>query len=187
MLDIHNTLFKLNFSKIEMPVTQSIVIAGCNAYLGECLGDKKVYSEWEENNYAYLNRNDHHGKVIEIEICLNSIPNYIYSEFYARCFAIRTDNGITIKINGPQKDKYIAKMNMYNQMVLGFGLFLSDQEYELLSNAEKILIEGCVALKRKNNTYGIAIQIERKNNNFEVQFANTYKMKRMGDINSLAH
>ena len=187
MLDANITLFNANFPKVEMPETEAFIIAGCNAYLGECLGDKKVYSEWEENNYAYLNTNDHHGKVIEIEICLNSILNYIYSEFYARCFAIRTDNGITIKINSSQKDKYITKMNMHNQIVLGIGLFLTDQEYELLLNAERILIEGCVALKRKNNTYGIAIQIERKNNNFEVQFANTYKLKRMGNINSLAH
>ena len=187
MLDPNITLFNTNFPRNEMPDTQAAIIVGCNAYVGECLGNKNVYSEWEENNFAYLNKNGYHGKVIEIEICLKSIPQYIYSEFYARCFAIRTNNGIRIKINGPRKGKNITKMNMHNQIVLGVGLFLSDQDYDLLLNADKILIEGCIALKKKSNTYGIVIQLERKNTNFEVQFANTYKLKRMGNIDSLAH
>lgn len=187
MFDICEKLFELNFPKNEMPVTQAIVIAGCNAYMGDCVGDKKVYSEWEEKSYAYLNKNDYHGKVVEIEICLNSLSDYIYSEFYARCFAIRTDNGIGIKVNGPRNKKCITKMNMYNQIVLGVGLFLSDHDYELLLKADRILIEGWIALKRKSNTYGIAVQLERKNADFEVQFANTYKSKGVRDINILAH
>lgn len=188
MLDAYVTLFNLQFGIMETLESKAMVVAGCNAYIGDSISkEDRVYSEWEENNYAYLNKNDYHGKVLELEICLHSISKYIYSEFYARCFAIRTDNGIRTKINGPQKSNWITKMNLHNQMVLGIGLFLSDYEYENLQKANMILIEGCFAIKKKNNTYGIAIQLKKKDSMYEVQFANTYKIKNIGSIDGLAH
>ena len=188
MLNAEIKLFDVNLPAIQLNSSVAMIVAGCNAYVGNYIAsEKRVYSEWEENNYAYLNCNDYNGKVFELEICLQSNNQNIYSEFYARCFSIRTDNDLNIKINGLKNNKYYAKMNMANQAVIGIGLFLPDEEYCLLLEANLILIEGFFALKKPRNTYGIAIQLEKIEDNFDMKFANTYKVKKTGNINNLVH
>ena len=188
MLNANIKLFEVNLPAIQIKSSVAMIVAGCNAYVGNYIAsEKRGYSEWEENNYAYLNCNDYNGKVFEIEICLQSNEQNIYSEFYIRCFSIRTDNGLNIKVNGLKNNKYYTKMNMINQAVMGIGLFLKDEEYSLLLEANLILIEGFFALKRLRNIYGIAIQLEKNEDKFNLRFANTYKVKRIGNINHLAH
>lgn len=188
MLNADVKLFEINLPAIDAKSHVGMIVSGCNAYMGTYMaGRDKVYSEWEENNYAYLNSNNYNGKVLELEICLQSNQDNIYADFYARCFTIRTDNGLRIKIDGFKHDRHCTKMNMYNQVVMGVGLFLKDGEYALLQQANLILIEGFFALKRVNNTYGIAMQLVKGDEQYEIQFANTYKMKGIGNINGLAH
>lgn len=190
MLNTQITLFEINLPNIQMAEknTSAMVVRGCNAYIGEMsAGNVEVYSEFEELNYAYLNKNDYNGKVFELEVCLQSSKEYVYSGFYARCFSIRCDNGLRIKLNGLKNDKCYTKVNMNNQIVMGIGFFLSDEAYEMLQAAEIILIEGFFALEKVVNTYGIAIKLEKKKNKYKVRFANTYRLNKKEDINGLAH
>ncbi|MBR6627075.1 MAG: hypothetical protein IKL04_03745 [Lachnospiraceae bacterium] len=188
MLDSNITLFDFQLPAMQANATSAMVVGGCNAYVGNYIESKKRgYSELEENNYAYLNSNDYSGKVFEIEICLQSNDQNIYSEFYARCFSVRTDNNLCIKINGWLNDKHYTKMNMNNQVVMGLGIFLKDEEYGRLLEANLILIEGFFAMRKPTNTYGIAIQLEKKDDAFKPRYANTYKMKQIKNINNLAH
>lgn len=64
---------------------------------------------------------------------------------------------------------------------------MPDEEYCLLLEVNLILIEGFFALKKPRNTYGIAIQLEKKEDDFKLRFANTYKVKKTGNINNLVH
>lgn len=190
MFNAQMTLFEINLPNIQMAEknTSSMVVRGCNAYIGEVLdGNMRVYSEFEELNYAYLNNNDYNGKVFELEVCLQSNNEYIYSGFYARCFSIRCDNGLRIKLNGPINNKCYTKVNMNNQIVMGIGVFLSDEAYEMLQSAKIILIEGFFALEKVINTYGMAIKLEKKKEKYKVRFANTYRLSKKVNINGLAH
>ena len=188
MLDANIKLFEFQLPSVQSKLRSAMIVGGCNAYVGNYIvSEYRGYSEWEQNNYAYLNCNDYNGKVLEIEICLQSNEQNIYRAFYARCFSIRIDNQFTIKIDGLKHNKYYTKMNMNNQVVMGVGMFLTDEEYELLLKANLILIEGFFAIQKPRNTYGIAIQLEKKERGFEPRFANTYKVKGIGNINNLAH
>lgn len=114
-----------------------------------------------------------------IVISLNS-P---YHWFYAGCFSIRTNNRVKIKLVGNPSEKYLAKINKENKMVLGIGLFFkTNEEYEKMLNSDIILIEGFIALDEYNNTFGISSKIIKDENKWKIVFANTYKMDKKDDI-----
>lgn len=79
MLDNTIKLFEISLPKIEADFVNAQIISGCNAYIGKMHSDKnRIYSELEENSYAFLNNNDYGGEVLEVEIRLIANKNNIY-------------------------------------------------------------------------------------------------------------
>ncbi|MBE5939666.1 MAG: hypothetical protein E7266_04630 [Lachnospiraceae bacterium] len=185
MFDADIKLFDLNFPTRESK-GNALVINGCNAFIKKN-GNKEVYSELEEMSYVYLNCNDYDQKM-EMEFCFCNNQDNLYPRFWARCFAIRTDIGMTYKINGMRNTKPgYSKVNMYNQMTIGVGIFIDEEVYENLINANIIVIEGNIAIGKKTNIYKISIKLEKKNNEFKVVHANTFKTYLIRNIDSLCH
>ncbi len=186
MLDNDITLFDLHIDSNGETTNPALVIKGCNAVIcNDRYGSQAIYSELEESSLVYLNKNDYKGNalVLEIEICFSNNQRTPYHWFWARCFSIRTDNGLVIKVNGEKHDKAQSKINKDSMMVLGIGLFISnEQEYETLLNCNILLIEGFVALDRATNTYGVAIKLQRKKGEWEIIFANTFRENKKDNI-----
>lgn len=181
-------LFEIQLPKIEFSGLATMIVTGCNAYIGELgAGEHRLYSELEQNNFAYLNCNDYNGKVFELEVCLQGKEKNMYANFYARCFSIRTDNGLRIKKNGPQNNKRFSKVNMKGEVVVGIGWYLTDREYNALLSAEEILIEGFISINKVKNTYGLAVQLEKRDSEYEIKFANTYRLGKAENINEFVH
>lgn len=112
----------------------------------------------------------------------------LYPRFWARCFAIRTDNGTTCKINGMHNENpSYSKINMHNQMTLGVGVFIDEEVYENLINANIIVIEGAIAIEKKTNIYLVSIKLEKQNGEFKVVYANTFKDISRRNIDWLCH
>lgn len=187
MLEGKITLFEIALPKFETNnIINAQIISGCNAYIGQYISeDYSVHSELEEESYAYLNSN-YRGKALVIDLCLSANKDNIYKDFYVRCVSVRSDNGFLIKIDGPKNEKYNSRINMQGDSVIGIGLFLNDEQYESLSEANRIGIEGAFALGKKTNVYGFNINVSRTEEGYDLQTANTYKLKGR-NINHLAH
>lgn len=188
MFNFHSTLFSISLPNKEVK-NNALVMTGCNAYIQNFSDiEHTVYSEFEELNYSYLNKNDYESYRLEIEFCFENSLDSPYHWFYAGCFSIRTDNGVKIKLNGNPSEKCLTKINMENKMVLGIGLFFkSNEEYTKILNSEVILIEGFIALDEYNNTFGISSKIIKDQNKWKIVFANTYKMDKKDDIRKKVH
>ena len=188
MLDSQIVFFQIALPNKEVK-NKALVMTGCNAYIQNFtnVGDT-VYSEFEELNYSYLNKNDYESYRLEIEFCFENSLDSPYHWFYAGCFSIRTDNGVKIKLNGNPSEKCLTKISIENKMVLGIGLFFkTNEEYRNILNSEVILIEGFVALDEYNNTFGISSKIIKDGNEWKIVFANTYKMDKKDDIRKKVH
>ena len=187
MLDCKVTLFQLPMPNTRVEQDKAQIISGCNAYLGQAfLSAHGIYSELEQDSCAYLNCNDYNGKAIEIEICLKTNKENLYSYFCLRCVTLRTDKGLVIKKNGPINDKHITRINMNGESVIGMGVFLSDADFKHLSETQKIGFEGAFSLGKVNNTYGFNIIVSRNNGDYVIESANTYKFRNRS-INSMWH
>ena len=167
---------------------ESLVLIGCNAYLksGEW-EETDVYSEMEELSYSYLNSNDTMGRKLEIELCFSNNQKNAYQCFWANCFSIRTDSGLVLKLCKRHWDKAYSKVNMNNEMVLGVGCFIEKNVYEKMLNAKNIVIEGCVALEKYSNTYGVSVQLKKEENDYKLKYANTYRFAKCDDIRNKVH
>ena len=185
MLDTDVKLFEIHFPKQDVK-NNTLILNGCNAYLNE-KKESIIYSELEEMSYVYLNSNDYENYIqIEFSFCNNQSSSY--QKYWARCFSIRTDNGVKIKINGIKYNyNTITKVNKRGDIVLGIVMFLKKDIYEALLEAKVILIEGFIALNRKCNTYGVAVELIKKRNKFKVIFANTFKYKKYDNIYNKWH
>lgn len=76
---------------------------------------------------------------------------------------------------------------MNNEMVLGVGCFVNKAVYEKFLNAKNIVIEGCVALEKYTNTYGVSVQLEKVENGHRIKYANTYQFSKRDDIRYKVH
>lgn len=189
MLDISPsvTVFEVHMPWKETK-SESLVLMGCNAYLKSADREEiEVYSEMEELSYSYLNKSDTAGRRLEIEFCFNNNQKDAYQCFWANCFSIRADNGLLYKKCNCYCDRAYSKVNMHNEMVLGVGCFVNKDVYEKVLNAKNIVIEGCVALGKYTNTYGVSVQLGKEENGYRIKYANTYKFAKNDDIRNKAH
>lgn len=185
MLDANMTLFEFHLSNKDVK-SNALVLNGCVANLNT-KSDAQIYSELEELNCVSLNSNDYE-KYLRIEFCFCDNYHDMYQKFWARCFTIRTDNGVRLKINGKKFMGYtVTKVNKQGEMVLSIGIYLDESIYSALLEANMILVEGFIALKNKYNIYGIATQLMREENGFKVLFANTYKLSKLENIEKFCH
>ena len=184
MLDSNITLLKTEIKNIDVR-NESLLLSGCNVKLHK---NEEIYSEFDELNFSYLNSNDYGCWNMEIELCFENNFKNPYQEFYARCFTIRTDNGIRIKINGDNSDKTYSKVNKDNKFVIGIGYFFSsEEEKEKILNCKLLCLEGFVALQKKKNVYGIMCRLCKDNDLWEVMDANTYRISKGISILNLFH
>lgn len=185
MLDTNVKLFEFHLPKQDVK-SNALVLSGCVANLHQ-KAEHAIYSELEQWSHVLLNSNDY-DKSIQIDFCFCNNYHNMYQKFWARCFSIRTDNGVLYKINGKRtRWNTVTKVNREGEMVLGIKIYLEEGVYNALMEANVILVEGFVALKHKYNTYGIATQLLKRDNKFEVLFADTYKYKRFDNINNFYH
>lgn len=162
-----------------------LVLRECKAKL---FNTDNPYSELDEFTFSLLNYNDYGHGWMNIEFCFDMVEMYAYAPFYAGCFAIRTNNGVTCKINGHAKEKCASKINGNNQIVIGVTYYFRDErERSGILSASKIAIEGNIALKKKRPVYGIVCLLDRENDKWEMKEANTLLRLERKKITAFIH
>ena len=59
--------------------------------------------------------------------------------------------------------------------------------YESLLDANAIVIEGAIAIGKKSNVYMLSVKLEKKDDRFEIVYANTFKESGKRNINNFWH
>lgn len=186
MLDADIKLFDVHFPTNEVR-KNALVLNGCNAILKKDDENREVYSEIEEMGYVYLNSKDYAQK-LEVEFCFFNNQENPYQKFWARCYAVRTENGLIRKVNGMScVYNGLTKVSMNNEIVLGICLYIDDSTYKALLEASVIVIEGALALGKKTNIYYISVKLQKVKNEFKIVYANTFKDDTRRNIASLCH
>lgn len=184
MLDNKMILFEIQNEK-SAATNKSLILSGCNAIL---FPEKTVYSELDDLNFSFLNSNDYGFGCINVEFCFENNLKEPYVGFYSACFSIRTENEIVIKINGDPKAKSFSKINKDNKFVLGISYyFRSEIEREKILNCNIFCIEGFVSLDTKTNIYGIMCRLMKKEGNWSIEDANTYRIYEKNIITNICH
>ncbi|WP_410496588.1 hypothetical protein QTL86_04140 [Cellulosilyticum sp. ST5] len=148
-----------------------LVLRECKAKL---FNSDNPYSELDESTFSLLNYNDYGYGWMNIEFCFDMVEMYAYAPFYAGCFAIRTNNGITSKLNGHPKSKCASKINCNNQIVVGITYYFRDEEERTkILSASKIAIEGNIAFKKKKPVYGVLCFLAKKEDGWHMEESNT--------------
>lgn len=148
-----------------------LVLRECKAVL---FNANQPYSELAELTFSMLNYNDYGYGWMNLEFCFDMVEMYAYAPFYAGCFAIRTNNGITIKFNGHPKSRCLSKINSDNQIVVGITYYFCNEEERMrILSASKIAIEGNIAFKKKKPVYGIVCFLAKKEDGWHMEESNT--------------
>lgn len=160
-----------------------LVLRECKAKL---FNEGTPYSELDEITFSLLNYNDYGFGWMNIEFCFDMAEIYVYQPFYAACFAIRTNNGVTCKLNGHPKMKCASKINSNNQIVIGVTYYFCNQvEKEKILSASKVAIEGNIAFKKKTRVYGIVCFLVQEEGKWRMEEANT--LLRLGRKNIVGY
>jgi hypothetical protein len=184
MLENSITIFSIQLPNKEVK-NKALVISGCNAILTD---EKTVYTELDELNFSNLNINDYGLWTLNIEFSFVNNFDDPYFEFYAGCFAIRTDTGLCIKKNGYPHLKCFSKINKDNKVSVGIlYYFKSEEEKNKIENCNMFCIEGNIAIGKKSNVYGIMCRLSRTDEVWQVIDANTYRTHKGTSIGSLVH
>lgn len=186
MFDNTINLFNVQLPQLEVK-NNALVLSGCNSNIST---DKKIYSELDELNFICLNSNNGYG-YIEIELCFDNNLKNPYIPVFGRCFTIRTNNGVLIKLNGPLYDRverYFSKVSRENKFVIGICYFFSsEEEKESIIKCNYFCIEGFIALRKKRQVYGVMCRLNRIENDWKMIDANTSRISKYNHINSLYH
>lgn len=195
MLNAEVKLFDVNIepsSQLLKNKTDRLVFNSCKAIVFD-----KTHSEFDELTFANLNHNDYSFGYVEYEFSFLENFKNPYMKFFISCFAIRTSHlGRPIKLNTPRPNRKIKFFNPDNYTKvnqkgnLSFGIrffFRSEEEREAILNSEELCIEGFVALGKKNNVYDIMCRITKKENDWEIYEAYTYRTNPKTHIYSLVH
>lgn len=189
IFDIQN----LQVGKSEKLRTERLVLDSCKAIIYD-----KTYSEFDELSFANLNHNDYGFGYVEYEFGFKESFSNPYMRFYIACFALRMNLlGYPIKLNiiGHKKGepKYLypnnyTKVNKYGNMALGIRFFFrNEEEKNAIFHSEEICIEGNISLDSKRNVYDIMCRIVKKDDNWIMEDAYTYRSHPKSFIYSLIH
>lgn len=184
MLDNTITLFSVQLPEASVK-NKALVLTGSSAVF---YSNNDVYSELDDLNFSYLNNNDYGMGYMDIEFKFENNFDDPYFKFYTGCFSIRTDNGVTIKLNGfPNRENY-SKINKDNKVVVGIHYyFSSEEEINNFKNCNMFCAEGFIAINKKENVYGVMCKLSKNKEKWCVIDSNTYKIYEHQNICNLFH
>jgi hypothetical protein len=184
MLDNSVQLFSVQLPEVSVK-NKALVLTGSSAFFST---DNNVYSELDDLNFSYLNSNDYGLGYIDIEFKFENNFDNPYFKFYTGCFSIRTDNGVTIKMNGFPNNENYSKINKDNKVVVGIHYyFKSEKEINYFKNCNMFCAEGFIAIDKKDNVYGIMCKLSKNEEKWDVIDSNTYKIYEHQKIGGLVH
>lgn len=185
------TLFCVNIenNKInDIHKNTALILSGCEVTLSE-----DIYSEMKEMNCYYLNNNDYGYDSFTIELYFENNLVNPYLQFYLSCISIRIDNSYICKINRnlsykTSKNKFYTKINKDGKISIGLGYhFTSYEEYLILNNCKSFIIEGYLALEKKNNVFGFMCHVIKSHDNWLMYKGDTHKVYKKNNINNFIH
>ena len=190
LFDIHDTVNSNNTASNDR-----LIFNSCKAIIYD-----KAYSEFEESSFANLNHNDYGFGYIEYEFSFKETFDSPYMEFFVSCFTFRMNlMGYPIKLNGlrPCRKRKLSerlmpptytKVNKYGDMCFGIRYFFRTMdERNAMLNSDILCIEGNVSFGNKRNVYDIMCRLEKQDNDWVVDEANTYRIHTKDNIFSLYH
>lgn len=178
------TLFNLNLSNDNKNKNNVLILSGCKLLMS----DDIKYSELNENNYLYLNNNDYGYGYMNIDINFDNNYNNPYFNFYVNCITIRIDNKIYLKSNNNCNQEVYTKINKNGKLSIGIGYFFKSlEENKAVEGCNSFMIEGFIALNKKNNVYGFMCEVINNKNTWELLEGNTYKLYKKNKIDVLNH
>lgn len=179
------TLFSVNISNDINNTNNALILSGCKLLM---LDDIK-YSELNENNYFYLNNNDYGYSCMNIDINFDNNYNNPYFNFYVNCITIKIDNKIYLKkTNNDCNQEVYTKINKNGKLSIGIGYFFKSlEEIKTVEGCNSFMIEGFIALNKKNNVYGFMCEILNDKNTWKLLEGNTYKLYKKIKIDLLNH
>ena len=157
------------------------------------LEDDFPMSEFEETSFYLLNTNDGFGR-IDIEVRFENSPEITYKDYLIRTVAIRNERSVMFKkTKGVEKrNKCRSKVTKEGESAIGISCYFSSNEHrEDFLNSEKILIEFCVAFRKRFGyflgVYDVCCSFKKVNNEWVLEKANTYRNHKFSSIKSLVH
>jgi len=187
MLDAKFVLFSFeakNRQKVNK-LPKALLLKTCRVYV---FSQGRVYSEFEEMSFDYLNNNNYGFGTVQIEfVFLNGVTDNPYPDFYTKCFVIRTDNDLIIKPMKTNNEKVFSKVDEHGDLVIGISFFFSSEhEIERLENCNSLLVEGFISLEKPNNVYGIMCQLSKNSDStWSITSSYTYKPNYAKNIKNL--
>lgn len=178
------TLFNVNISNNINVKKNALVLSGCKLIMTENI----KYSELDENNFFCLNSNDYGHGGMNIEICFDNIFEEPYFQFFLNCVSIRINNKNFFKSNMllMNKQKVYTKINKNGKLSITIRYhFKSTEESKIIKDCDSILIDGFIALNKKNNVYGFMCNVEESERIWTLSEGNTYKIFKKATIDSL--
>lgn len=193
MLDAKITLFDVKIQRISPNFDSNrLVLNSCKAIVYE-----NTYSEFNELNFANINDVDLKYGCIEYEFGFDEKFKDPYKKFFISIFEIKGDMlKFPIKIDPPRPSiktkpffpENYTKVNKNGNMVLGVRYYFRNyEEKRALLDGKEVLIEGCIALGKRYNIYGIMCRIKKGEKEWILEEANTYRIHKNTDIYSLWH
>lgn len=166
-------------------VEKALIMKSCRIYV---FSQGRIYSEFDEMSYSYLNNNDYGYGALQIELVfLNGITSNPYPDFYTKCIVIRSDNGLVIKPMKMSNEPSFSKVDEAGNLIVGISYyFRSEEEVDEIINSTSILVEGFISLEKHKNVYGVMCQVSKKESSvWEINSAYTYKPKYARNIRNL--
>lgn len=164
---------------------KALIVDACRVYI---FSEGRVYSEFEEMSFDYLNNNDYGYGTLQIEfVFLNGITDNPYPNFYTKCIVVRTDNSLRIKPMKMHNEKSYSKVDQFGNLVIGISYyFTSIHEIKKIEECGSLLVEGFISLEKPNNVYGIMCQLSKNSENtWYIKSSYTYKPDYAKNIKNL--
>lgn len=162
---------------------KALLLRACKVYIYD---KNRIYSDFEEQSFDYLNSNNGFGELYIEFVFANNIVSQSYPKFYTKCFVVRTDSGFFIKPMKHTNHASISKINQKGELVIGVKYYFKDKEqiYKII-NSSSILVEGFIAIGKCTNVFAVMCQLKKGKKNWKITSAYTYKPKNAKNIKHL--
>ena len=182
MLDLHIDLTP-TFQYQPKVADDQLVIASCAIHP---LEENRIWSAFDEMCYNDLNDNEYGLGAVDFEIGFTGYSGKPYPKVYAKCFALRTDNGLWIKPMKFLNTTSESKVNQRGETVIGIRYYFKNkQEIELLEKSSRLMFESFFALGNHRKVYAFMCQLRKVDSEWKAEFANTYRNTGNDSIKSM--
>lgn len=184
MLDFNISMeFRPDISVAAHDKIDRLIVTSCAVHLFD---DNRIWSAFDEMCYNNLNRNDYGFGVLDLELGLAGYTGTAYPKVYTKCFDLRTDNGLRIKPMKLTNYHSESKVNQRGETVIGLRYyFREEREIKLLCDCKQLMFECFFALDKPRNTYAVMCQLEKKDDVWSAEYANTFHPSYAGNIKHL--